>query len=53
MNTIRLISNVDIWRISVNINLLENSTMLIIIAGNDILLFVSIILNSQISYVVN
>jgi hypothetical protein len=53
MNTIRLIPNIDIWRTSVNISSLENSTVPITIAENDILLPASIISGSQISYVIN
>jgi hypothetical protein len=53
MSTIRLILNVDIWRISININPLGNSIMSIIIAENNILSPASIISGSQISYIVN
>jgi hypothetical protein len=41
------------WRISVNTNLFENSTVSIIIAESDILPSVSINSGSQISYVDN
>jgi hypothetical protein len=53
MNAIRLVLNIDIWRTSININLLGNSTVPIVIAENDILFPASIISGSQISYVIN
>jgi hypothetical protein len=45
--------NMNTWRISVNTNLFENSTVSIIIAESDILPSVSINSGSQISYVDN
>jgi hypothetical protein len=53
MSAIRLILNMDIWRTSISISLLENSIVPIIIAESDILFPVSIISGSQISYVAN
>jgi hypothetical protein len=53
MNAIRLISNIDIWRIPINISPLGSLTVPIAMAENDILLSASIISGSQISYVIN
>jgi hypothetical protein len=53
MNIIKLILNMNTSRTSVNTSLVRNSIIFIVIAENNILLSVSIILISQISYVVN
>jgi hypothetical protein len=53
MSAIKLMPNMGIWRTPVSINPLGNLIVLIVIAGSDILFPVSMISDSQISYVIN
>jgi hypothetical protein len=53
MSVMRFVLNVGIWRTPVSTSPLRSSTVLIAIAGSDILSPASMISGSQISYVVN